>query len=516
MAKSKSKTKSKSKAKPKSGRKAAMREAKASQALVKQQIREARAEQEVLEAVSDTGRHLADGKAAGKAARERVPRSSLADLELPADRPDPVDLLEAQAESRLPGLIPLRYGRMLVSAFTFYRGAAAIMAADLARNPVTGMKVQACGDAHLSNFGAFASPERRLVFDINDFDETLPGPWEWDVKRLAASFEIGGRDRGFSKSIRRQIVLSAAGEYREAMSEFAEMGNLDVWNWHMDVDDFYEQHIGEVGKSDRRNFERGVSKAKGKDRLKAFSKLTHIVDGKLRIINDPPSVIPFDRLVSSEEAQGLDDRVRAILAAYRRSLSPDRRVLFDTYEYVHAAMKVVGVGSVGTRAWIVLMVGRDTGDPLFLQLKEAQNSVLEPYTGASRYNSHGRRVVEGQRLTQTSSDIFLGWTTAEGFDGVERDYYVRQLWDWKGSAQVEKMSPQAMGIYARICGRALARAHARTGNRFAISSYLGRKDSFDRAIAGFSAAYADQNERDYKALLAARDSGRITVEDPTD
>jgi hypothetical protein len=404
---------------------------------VKDEVREARIEQEVLATVSDAGRHLADGETMGRASRKRIPRSSLADLVVPDDRPDPVGILEAQAETRLAGLIPLRYGRMLVSAFTFYRGAAGIMAADLARSPVTGMKVQACGDAHLSNFGAFASPERRLVFDINDFDETLPGPWEWDVKRLAASFEIGGRDRKFSKAERREIVLTAARQYRESMAEFASMGNLDVWNWHMDVDDFYAQHSGDAGEAERRKFEKSVSKAKGKDSLRAFSKLTHVVDGKLRIINDPPSVVPLDDIVPPEEVDGLTDRVLEILASYRLSLSPDRRVLFDSYEYVHSAMKVVGVGSVGTRAWIVLMVGRDTGDPLFLQLKEAQDSVLEPYVGSSRYQSHGRRVVEGQRLTQTTSDIFLGWTTAKGFDGIERDFYVRQLWDWKGSAQVD-------------------------------------------------------------------------------
>ena len=347
------------------------------------------------------------------------------------------------------------------------------MAADLARSPVTGIRVQACGDAHLSNFGVFASPERRLVFDINDFDETLPGPWEWDVKRLAASFEIGGRDRGFSKSDRRQIVLGVANQYREAMAGFASMGNLDVWNWHLDVDDFYESFAAEAGKEERKNFEHNVSKAKGKDRLKAFSKLTHVVDGQLKIVSDPPSVLPLEQLVKPGKSAELKNRVLEILAAYRLTLSPDRRVLFDSYEYVDAAVKVVGVGSVGTRAWMVLMVGRDTGDPLFLQLKEAQESVLEPYAGSSRYVRHGRRVVDGQRLTQTTSDIFLGWTTARGFDDVERDFYVRQLWDWKGSAPVEKMTTRWMGVYGRVCGAVLARAHARTGNRFALASYLG-------------------------------------------
>jgi uncharacterized protein (DUF2252 family) len=461
--------------------------------------------------VPDAASRVAAGEAKGRQARKLVPRASLAELALPDDRPDPVDQLEAQAETRLAGLIPLRYGRMLVSAFTFYRGAAAIMASDLSRSPVTGIKVQACGDAHLSNFGAFASPERRLIFDINDFDETLPGPWEWDIKRLAASFEIGGRDRGFRKSERRQAVLATAEEYRRAMREFAAMSNLDVWNWHLDVETTIGSRAEQADPAIRKNFQKNVAKAQGKDRLKAFSKLTHVVDGKLRIISDPPALMPLDELVPEDQVADLDERVLKILASYRETLSNDRKVLFDSYEYVHAAMKVVGVGSVGTRAWIVLMVGRDVGDPLFLQLKEAQPSVFEPYVGASRYGKHGRRVVEGQKLTQGASDIFLGWTVAEGFDGVERDYYVRQLWDWKGSAQIEKLNPGAMAIYGRICGRTLARAHARTGNRFAISSYLGKKDTFDRAMADFAAAYADQNERDYQAMLDSAAEGRIEV-----
>jgi uncharacterized protein (DUF2252 family) len=466
------------------------------------------------EEVPEAEEHVAAGVAAGKSARKRVPRSSLGRLDLSPDRPDPVTQLEAQAETRLPGLIPLRYGRMLVSAFTFYRGAAAIMASDLDSSPTTGIIVQACGDAHLSNFGGFASPERRLVFDINDFDETLRGPWEWDVKRLVASFEIGARDRGFKKSQRRKVVLDTAREYRTAMAEFAAMGNLDVWNWHLDVDSMVAGWADKADPDAIKRFRRGVAKAQGKDRLKAFSRLTHVVDGKLRIINDPPSVIPLDDLVPADQAAELDDRVRSILAGYRVTLSPDRRVLFDTYEYVHAAMKVVGVGSVGTRAWIVLMVGRDLGDPLFLQLKEAQESVLEPYVGSSRFNKHGRRVVEGQKLIQSASDIFLGWTTAEGFDGVERDFYVRQLWDWKGSARVDRMSPRTMAIYGRICGRVLARAHARTGNRFALSAYLGKSDTFDRAMADFATAYADQNETDYQTVLKAAADGRIQVETP--
>ena len=489
--------------------------AKAKKKAKKQTAKPLRASKARRSEVPDAEAHVKEGRARGKAARKLVPRSSLADLPLPADRPDPVGQLQAQAKSRVAELIPLRYGRMLVSAFTFYRGAAGIMASDLSRSPVTGINVQACGDAHLSNFGFFASPGGRLIFDVNDFDETLPGPWEWDVKRLAASFEIGARDRGFRKSDRRRVVLTAARQYRESMREFSETGNLDVWNAHVDVEDFLELYGDRIGKKFRRAFEKNVTKARGKDRLKAFSKLTHVVDGKLRIINDPPSVLPIDHVASDVDPAELDDRVRAVIASYRESLSPDRRVLLDTYEYVHAAVKVVGVGSVGTRAWMILLVGRDAGDPLFLQLKEAQQSVLEQYTAPSRYAKQGRRVVEGQRLTQTVSDILLGWTKVEGLDGVERDFYVRQLWDQKGSAQVDKMTPDAMELYARICGAVLARAHARTGNRFAIAAYLGKGETFDRAIGDFAVAYADQNELDYQAMLDAAADGRIEVQ-PSD
>ena len=489
--------------------------AKAKKKAKKKAAKPLRAAKAARTEVPDAEAHVEEGRARGKAARKLVSRSSLADLPLPEDRPDPVKQLEAQAESRVAELIPLRYGRMLVSAFTFYRGTAAIMASDLSRSPVSGINVQACGDAHLSNFGYFASPGRRLVFDINDFDETLPGPWEWDVKRLAASFEIGGRDRGFKKSDRRRVVLTAARQYRESMREFAELGNLDVWNSHLDVEAFIDRYGDRFGKRFRRAFEKNVTKARGKDRLRAFSKLTHVVDGKLRIINDPPSVLPIDHLATDVDPAELDDRVRAVIASYRESLSPDRRVLLDSYEYVHAAAKIVGVGSVGTRAWMILLVGRDAGDPLFLQLKEAQQSVLEPYTASSRYAKQGRRVVEGQRLTQTVSDILLGWTQVEGFDGVERDFYVRQLWDQKGSAQIDKMNPDAMDLYARTCGTVLARAHARTGNRFALAAYLGKSDTFDRAIADFAVAYADQNELDYQAMLDAAADGRIEVQ-PSD
>ena len=426
---------------------------------------------------------VAERAAAGKAARAEVPRSSHADWGPAADRPDPVEVLERQATTRVNELIPLRHGRMLATPFTFFRGAAAIMAADLAGRPGTGFPVQACGDAHLSNFGAFASPDRKLVFDVNDFDETLPGPWEWDLKRLAASIAVGGRDRGFSPAARRRIVEAAVQEYREAMRRLAAEGELEVWYTRLDVAGIAERWSADVRKSQVKAFERNVAKARAKDSLRAFKKLTHEVDGELRIISDPPLIVPIDELVDPGERGGVEGRVREILERYRTTLSEDRRHLFDRYRYVHAAMKVVGVGSVGTRAWIVLLLGRDDEDPLFLQIKEAQESVLEPHVAPSRFDHHGERVVQGQRLTQAASDVFLGWVTATGIDGQDRDFYVRQLWDWKGSAQVELMSPRGMAVYGQVCGATLARAHARSGDRIAISAYLGRKPSFDRAIA---------------------------------
>ena len=447
--------------------------------------------------------------AAGKAARAEVPRSSHRNWRPADDRPDPVDVLQRQAATRVARLIPLRHGRMLASPFTFFRGAAAIMAADLAGSPDSGFSVQACGDAHLSNFGAFASPERRLVFDVNDFDETLPGPWEWDVKRLAASMAVGGRDRGWGPAQRRRIVRAAVTEYREAMRRLADTGNLDAWNTHLDVDAIIERWSADVTKEDVKAFERNVARARAKDSMRAFKKLTREVDGELRIISDPPLIVPLEELVDPEEAEG---RVLAILERYRATLSDARRYLFDGYRYVHAAMKVVGVGSVGTRAWIVLMLGRDDQDPLFLQVKEAQQSVLEPHVAPSRFSHHGERVVQGQRLMQAASDVFLGWVTATGIDGEDRDFYVRQLWDWKGSAQVDLMTRRGMAAYGQICGGTLARAHAHSGDRIAIGAYLGRKPTFDDAIADFAEAYADQNERDYQALISAADEGRIEIE----
>jgi uncharacterized protein (DUF2252 family) len=449
--------------------------------------------------------------AIGKAARKGAPRSSHAEWSPPPDRRSPVDVLCEQDETRVPELVPIRHGRMLASAFTFYRGAAAIMAADLARTPTSGLEAQLCGDAHLSNFGVFAAPDRTLVFDCNDFDETLPGPFEWDVKRLAASLAIGGRDRGFKKRDRRNATRAAAAEYRTAMRGFAAMRDIEVWYARFDVSALMGKLGPSLKSSRRREVERALAKAQHKDSLRALAKLTRRVGGELRIVSDPPLIAPIEELA---EGRDLEADLAALLVAYRRTLDGDRRHLASRYRYAHAAHKVVGVGSVGTRAWIVLLLGRDDEDPLFLQAKEAGESVLEPYAGKSRFNHHGRRVVEGQRLMQAASDIFLGWLSVEsGLDGRRRDFYVRQLWDGKGSANVEAMSPSDMATYARLCGWTLARAHARSGDRIAIASYLGGGDRFDEAIADFAEAYADQNERDYGAMIDAVEDGRIAVQE---
>jgi uncharacterized protein (DUF2252 family) len=452
--------------------------------------------------------------AAGKAARAEAPRSSHADWAPASDRPDPVELLESQATSRVGRLVPLRYGRMLVSPFTFYRGAAAVMAADLAGTPRSGFDVQLCGDAHLSNFGAYASPDRELIFDVNDFDETLPGPWEWDAMRLAASLSVAGRELGLKRRQRLAIVAAMAAEYRQAMQRMAGLGNLEVWYTKMDVEAVAKGWEEAAGEKEVATFKRNLAKTRAKDRMRALSKLTREVDGELRIVSEPPLIVPIDELVA-EEAD-VEARVRKIIADYRATLSEDRRVLLDGYRFVDAAHKVVGVGSVGTRAWIVLMLGRDSGDPLFLQAKEAQRSVLEPYVASSAFKNQGERVVQGQRLTQAASDILLGWVKAEGIDGKQRDFYVRQLWDQKGSAKVETMDAHALTAYAEICGTTLAHAHARSGDRIAIGAYLGKSDTFDKAIAAFAETYADQNESDYAALKAAADDGRIEVMQPPD
>ena len=449
--------------------------------------------------------------ARGKAARREVPRSSHAGFTPGVHRPDPVALLAQQDATRVPELVPIRYGRMLVSPFTFYRGAALIMAADLAGTPRSGITTQVCGDAHLLNFGVFASPERRLEFGINDFDETYPGPWEWDVKRLAASFAIAGRDNGFSTKERTTALLALLGEYRSGMQQFATMTNLAVWYSHIDVGATLKELQTGVGAAERKRAEATVAKARTRDNLQAFDKLTRVVDGHPRLISDPPLVQPIDEIFEGMERDQIRAWVRAIVRSYRRTLQSDRRHLLEEFRLVDMARKVVGVGSVGTRAWILLLLGRDDGDPLFLQAKEAGPSVLEEFVGRSDRRSHGERVVHGQHLMQASSDIFLGWDHVHGVDGVERDYYVRQLRDWKGAAVVERMTPAAMAVYARMCARALVRAHARSGDRIAIAAYLGSSDTFDRALVEFSEAYADQNERDYDALVQAEKDGRMTV-----
>jgi len=451
----------------------------------------------------------------GKAARAEVPLESHAEFEPAADRPDPIALLEEQGASRVPNLVPVRYGRMMASPFSYYRGAALPMAADLATTPVTGLAVQACGDAHLSNFGVFGSAERRLVFDINDFDETTPGPWEWDVKRLAASLEVAARDNGFPGKKRRAIVAAAVAQYREAMRDFAGMTNLEVWYAHADMDLLRQQNPAQLKARQRKAVDKGLAKARTKDSMQAVDKLTHMVDGKPKIIADPPLIVPADQLIPDEiDRKNFEGLISDLVAGYRRTMETDRRFLLEQYEFCDMAHKVVGVGSVGTRCWIVLMLGRDTGDPLFLQVKEAQDSVLCRYVGSSKYSNQGQRVVAGQRLMQASSDIFLGWQrVAIGAENNgHRDFYVRQLRDWKLSLDIETMVPRGLRIYARLCGWTLARAHARSGDRIAIASYLGGSDAFDQAITQFAAAYADQNAKDHEALLAAVKSGRIMAE----
>jgi uncharacterized protein (DUF2252 family) len=391
---------------------------------------------------------------------------------------------------------------MLASPFSFYRGAAAIMAADLATNPHSGLRVQVCGDAHLANFGGFAAPDRDLVFDINDFDETNPGPFEWDVKRLAASFEIASRSREFSRKEARALVLSVVAAYREAMAGFAALTNLGVWYSRLDANSLLERFRGDLTGGEVKRFERTIAKARGKDSVKALGKLARLVDGEYRIVSDPPVVMTLPDLYPAAEGDELRLWLQDRFRAYRRTLHGDRRHLLESYRVVDFARKVVGVGSVGTRCWVALLIGKDHDDPLFLQVKEAEPSVLEPYTARSGYANHGQRVVEGQRLLQAASDMLLGWVSAVGVDGIERDFYVRQMWDSKISADVETMTPKMLGLYAQMCGWTLARGHARSGDRVALAAYLGSSDVFDRAIADFASAYADQNQRDYDSVLA--------------
>jgi uncharacterized protein (DUF2252 family) len=449
----------------------------------------------------------------GRRARAETPLEYHGQFAVTTLRENPVDLLERQAASRVPDLVPVRYGRMVSSPFAFYRGAALVMAADLAATPNSGLRVQLCGDAHLMNFGFYASPERTLVFDANDFDETLPGPFEWDVKRLAASVEIAARSQSFSDKDRRRIVANSACAYREWMRSFATMTNQEVWYSRLDASKFLEVVKAAVPAAKAAKAEALLAKATTRDSMQAFNKLTHVVDGQSRIISDPPLIVPVEELWPGVEGENLYAQMEDLLAAYRESLISDRQHLLDQYRFVHLARKVVGVGSVGTRAWILLFEGLHSEDPLFLQAKEAGPSVLEQYAGISEYSNHGERVVAGQRLMQASSDIFLGWQRTKGFDGIERDFYMRQLKDWKASAEVEGSTPAGMDVYARACGATLARAHARSGDRVAIAAYLGKSDTFDQAMVDFSAAYADQNERDHATLRAAIDNGNVMAEE---
>jgi uncharacterized protein (DUF2252 family) len=464
-----------------------------------------------------TAASVADRQARGRQARSAAPRSAHGKWKPAATRPDPVALLAEQSEGRVPDLVPVRYGRMLLSPFTFYRGAAPIMAADLAAIPHSGITVQVCGDAHLSNFGVFATPERKMIFDINDFDETMPGPWEWDLKRLAASFEIMGRDRGFAAADRRSIVMTVVSEYRKRMRRAAGLGTLAVWYDNLEVDSLIKVLDKEAaafphGKSARRRTMANLRNARTRDSAHVYAKRTDEVGGEPRIVADPPLIVPAEDLVEpGSEWEHTTELMAKLIDEYRHTLDRQHHPI-EEFRLVHAARKVVGVGSVGTRCFILLLLGRDPDDPLFLQVKEAGPSVLERYLGPSGYDSNGERVVVGQRLMQAASDIFLGWISTTGLDGRKRDFYLRQFQDWKGSADVDRLRVPAAGLYARICGATLARAHARWGDRIAIASYLGRGDTFDTAIADFSAAYADQNERDYDTFSAAVKSGRLPAQ----
>jgi uncharacterized protein (DUF2252 family) len=428
------------------------------------------------------------------------------------DRPDPVGLLEKQAATRVQELVPIRYGRMMLSAFTFYRGAAAVMAADLAATADSGIVVQACGDAHISNFGGFAAQDRRLIFGPNDFDETLPGPWEWDVKRMAASVEIAGRDIGLPAERRQRLVTDCVKEYREAMAHFARESHLEVWYERINASELVDRFGGRLGKKGRIVFAKPFARGRRKTSLRAVRKLTEVVDGVPRFRHVPPLLVPLRELFDPAGAHDEAEYVRELVEGYAAGLDEDRRYLFQTYRFVDMARKVVGVGSVGTRAWIFLLTGRGGKDPLVLQAKEAQASVLEPYLGVSQFENHGERVVSGQRMAQAAIDLFLSWQRSRDLEGNEHDFYVRQLWDWKASVDLSTMTYWGLHAYTRACGWSLARAHARSGDRLAIAGYLGTGAKFDRAIARFSAAYADQNELDHQRLIDAIAQGEIPAQ----
>ncbi|MEU0279426.1 MULTISPECIES: DUF2252 domain-containing protein [unclassified Streptomyces] len=448
----------------------------------------------------------------GRAARKKAPRSGHAGFGPAEGRPDPVDVIEEQSAARVPDLIPLRYGRMTESPFRFYRGAAAIMAGDLATTPTSGIRAQLCGDAHLVNFRLLGSPERRLVFDINDFDETLPGPWEWDVKRLAASLVIAGRENGYSAKQRAEIVRAAVRAYRERMRHYAGMGHLAVWYDSADTEQLQRLAARRLSAKGRGRVSRTVAKARTKDSLQAFAKLTRLVGGERRFVADPPLVVPIDDLLAGAERDRISRELHALVERYGRSLSTERAHLLRQYRVADIARKVVGVGSVGTRCWILLLLGRDDEDPLILQAKEADHSVLAAHVGESEYDNQGQRVVAGQRLMQAVGDVFLGWDRVLGTDGRQRDFYVRQLRDWKGIMVPQIMVPRGMRVFGELCGETLSRAHARSGDRIAIAAYLGRGEVFDAALAEFAESYADQNERDHRALVDAVRRGRVRAE----
>jgi len=446
----------------------------------------------------------------GKVARLKVPLACHADSADDGPRPDPVDILIQQGNDRVTELLPIRYGRMLASPFAFYRGAAAVMAADLARTPASGLRAQLCGDAHLANFGLYATPERRLVFDINDFDETLPGPFEWDVKRLAASISVAGRGNGHDRRARQATVRATARAYRTAIRDFAGQSDLAVWYAKVDAERLIRDLAPRMSGKTRKRSEAGLRRAQTRDNADALRKLTTAVDGRLQFVNDPPLIVPLAELLTGVDAAAVERGLREVLRRYRLTLSEDRRHLFEQFRLVDIARKVVGVGSVGSRAYVLLLLGRDR-DPLVLQAKQAVASVLEPYCGQSRYANGGHRVVAGQRLIQAASDIFLGWQHADEVDGARHDYYLRQLRDGKASADVDEMNPRMLTVYGELCGWTLARAHARSGDRIAIAAYLGKKDTFDRAVTDFAERYADRTVTDHSLLAAAAMDGRVPV-----
>ncbi len=453
---------------------------------------------------------LGPGKAlvaSGKAARSRAPLESHGEFSRSASR-DPIGLILGQAGSRVPDLVPVRHGRMLVSPFTYYRGAALAMAADLAGTPSSGLRVQLCGDAHLSNFGVFGSPERRVVFDLNDFDETLPGPFEWDVKRLVTSFAIASRENGSPAKVRRAVALATGAAYRTAMGEFARMPVLDVWYSRLDVEAVLAELRSEMPKKAVRQTEAHLAKARARDSTQAVAKLTKVVDGQRRIVSDPPLFVPIEELAGDIDVDEIYRFIAALALEYVQTLPADRRRLAERFKLSRLARKVVGVGSVGTETWVLLMEPDDGLAPLLLQAKEAQRSVLADYAGQSEYDNQGERVVVGQRLMQAVGDILLGWVRARPPSGGSKDFYLRQLRDWKYAVEVASMTPEAMTTYGRMCGWTLARAHARTGERIAIASYLGKSDAFEQALSSFAELYADQTEADHAALARAVSSGR--------